>query len=326
MVKGPKSGSPPPWHASLSLGLAFNSEGVPDKNDPIPFVRFWAPPATADTDLIIRMPISAASLAEVRAMYAEYLWIRSEEERHPSGGTPANSSKWLLEYGAAVYKEDNLEYTTALHLLANRIGAKLVWEILEQASALAGIVLNFPASLVRSLRIPKMWDDTWGAGCPHGDRIQPLLSRRDPGFIFALLCNYATTPGTTKLSEWLESVLQAAGGFGFTELKTEWEKELSASVVIGESKGAANDLKVLWLTRGLDWALASDPTSPPEPLLRALNSDEGFSLPGALTADFDLWFPAQSTGYADKSVTLSRVDWLEKVIMKMDEFCDVCVR
>lgn len=162
LVKGPRSGSPPPWHASLSLGLAFNSEGVPDTNDPIPFVRFWAPPAAEDTDLIIRMPISAASLAEVRAMYAEYRWIKSEEERYPNGGTPANSAKWLLEYGAVVYEEDNLEYTTALHLLANRTGAKLVWEIFEHASALAGIVLNFPASLVGSIMIPKMWDDTWG--------------------------------------------------------------------------------------------------------------------------------------------------------------------
>lgn len=89
-----------------------------------------------------------------------------------------------------------------------------------------------------------------GAGCPLGDRIQPLLRRRDPGFPFALLCNYAKAPGTTKLDEWLESILQAAGKFGLTELKTEWKKELRASVVIGEPKGLADHLKALWLNRG----------------------------------------------------------------------------
>lgn len=177
-------------------------------------------------------------------MYAEYCWITSEEQRY-QGGTPANSARWLAEYSDQVYDQRFHEYTTALHLLANKTGAKFIWQILQHASALAGIALNFPAPMAGALRLPTSFQ----AKEPEGaERVGILLEQRSPGFLYALLCNHAPAPGA-DLVQWVDSVLQAAGGFSLSELTVEWEKEI-CSEPSGVGEATADHLLKMWLDTG----------------------------------------------------------------------------
>lgn len=313
---GPKSGATPPWHWTLSIGMAFDGYGKLIPSDPIPFVRFYTPPRNSDEHLIVRMPISAASLAEVRAMYAEFSWVVAEKARYPQG--PTKPDQWLLDYNSTIYSEDYLEYTTALHLLSNQTGARSILEIFPHASALAGIALNFPVSLIPKLQVPEEWMNVWGKGTHN--LIDPLLQDRSPGFLFILLCHYAVLPTGTDLTEWLDCILTAAGGFSLSDLHREWANEIIKPVPT-----TVPPLKAL-LTVGCSWALASNVISSPDLLLRSLESRDFLALPGALTEDMEIWFPTinYEPFFGDASQTHRRCEWLQDMVSGMDSFCDVC--
>lgn len=264
-VKGPRSGSPSPWTWTLSLGLRFDALGKLKNKDPIPFVRFGKGNPLDENNLIVRMPISAASICEVRGMAAEYSWITRERNIF-SGNTPADPERFAREYGSQLYDENFLLYTTGLHVLANHCGATEVTDILEYASRLGWVVLNFPQSLLGKLRMPDEWQQEWQDPEIANIRCSALIEGRDPGFIFCVLTKFAKQPKGMDCASWLDDLLLAAGDFTLSDFEHEWLEELertSAQALVD----LPNPRFVTCMNIGQEWARRIGPSGGTDELL-----------------------------------------------------------
>lgn len=322
--EGPQWEQGTPWDWSLSVGMRFNAEGKPDPNDPIPFVRFGKGDPNIDDNLIVRMPISAASLAEVRAMATEYLWVRAEHGDKGSSKTPADPKKWIQDFESKAYTPDFLIYTTALHLLANHTNQGNIEDIILHASELAWVALNFPSSLTSQLHIPSAWSDRWQRPNDGLDYVSGLLATQDPGFIYAVLCWHAHSPGTQNPEEWVDDVVLKAVGCTIAEFNSARQDAIER-----QKDAFAKELKdprlISWLNLSDPWAESTTGFRISQALLQSLEGDQTLSLPPALTADFSLWYPngdvVFSDGFADP---LERVKHYEDRRDRIDEFIDVC--
>ncbi len=306
----------------MSLGLRFDRGGNLNSNDPIPFIRFGKGDPSDDKNLIARMPISTASLTEVRGMAAEYLWIIRECKKF-GVDTPADPERFAKEYAAQFYKDDFLVYTTGLHVLANHCGATTVTEILEYAANLAWVALNFPQSLVGRLRIPDDWQ--WGADDQEtfNSRSFSLILRRDPGFIFCVLTKFTRLPCGMDCASWINELFLAAGDFTLLDFEQAWLEELEKT-----SSQAISDLPdrqfMAWMNVGEQWARQIGPSGRADELLLALDGNSKLGLPDALNQDWEVWNPGMSIDLDDGMTTLDRVKDMETLRDRMLEFIEAC--
>ena len=322
-TSGPMSGSPPPWVWTLSVGCRFDRSGRIDESDPIPFILFGKDGIKSE-NLIARMPISPCALSEIRAMAAEYFWIKDEENRLGQEHTPASSIDWITKFLEYIYDDDMLIYTSALHLLANSCKTSDLQNLLGEASALAWVALNFPHSLTVYLRIPKEWATQWKPTHGRIDRITPMLSECDPGFIYTLLCFYATAPRGQAIEEWVEEVLQAATGRSIDEFQIHLNQELTLSTK--ENYINIDDRRFVgWMDLGIQWASAIGATGGSQPLLARLEGSAGLPLPEVLTADFEIWSPiGEAFDLGDGTSAMERFNHLDKMRGQIDDFLEVC--
>ncbi len=321
-IKGPEAESERPWSWNLSMGSRFNFTGCLDHKHPIPFINFWKGESSKPESLAARMPITPASLTEVRAMFSEYICVVKECVKFGQGKTPADPNSWMQEYTKQLYDVDLLVYSTALHILGNLCGANSILQIHLYSTALSGLALNFPPSLVPRLKIPPAWElmREKEAGV---DRLQALLDLNDPGLIYTLLCIHAPHPNGQELEPWVNSVLNPALGLDLSDVSKEWEKafaqETSALMDLVPHK-----MFSILMETGEKWAGRGGVLSIPVPIVEAVYGNSDLPLPDALTGDWETWNSGQSIDFKDPLSTKKRIEYLQDMVRRMDEFIQVC--
>ncbi len=321
-TKGPKCSERPPWRWTLSLGSRFDFSGKFDHNSPIPFIRFFKGTTDNQESLIARMPISPASLAEVRAMYSEFLWINEECRGLNHDAAFVNKNTFMKDYDSKLYDSDFLVYVTSLHLLANHCGSTDLFSIFPYSSALSGLALNFPSSLIPRIKIPPNWE-IWRQNEWKIDRLQASLDSHDRGFIYAILCYHAQPPVSQDVPEWINTVLTAAMDLDLEVVTQEWEKEFEeeTSRIL---KQVSHPIFSKLVEIGGQWGKKVGLLGQLDPIVDAVNGKSELPLPDAITSDFEPWNPGDSLFHIDGWSTMERKDYLLEMRNKMDEFFEIC--
>ncbi len=171
------------WKWQPTTGLRFKSNGLPDKDRPIPMVRF----STWDNIPLIRVPISIATLLETNAVSEEtkldiaYFSTLSDADKLKQGKN--HKQKELLNF---IYNQDLAVYNVAVHICANLLGLTDTIPGFIISSTIATLALNLPPSLVSKLPVDEEQISKWG------DRTKFMLQNNEYGYIyFVLLTNYA---------------------------------------------------------------------------------------------------------------------------------------
>lgn len=322
---GPKAGAERPWSWGLSLGSRFDSTGRLDHKNPIPFIRFGkGGNAGNDENLVARMPITPASLAEVRARFSEYAWYIKENEELGQGRPPVDPGKWMEEYTNDLYNEELLLYSSALHLLANHCKIQHAFEILPYSAALSGLALNLPTSLIPRIKIPPEWE-AWRQNEFGCDRLQALIDNHEPGFIYTALCFWAKPPDNQGIDQWIDSVLRSALDLDLNAVQEEWlaafDQETSAML----SQVSHNTFLML-MKAGEQWGKRAGVLGNTGSIVNAVCGSYDLPLPSAaILADEPLcWNSGKSFSYEDGHDTVSRIKYLSGILKRMDQFFDVC--
>lgn len=189
------------WKYSTSIGLRFDSEGQLDGSKPILFARFSTP---ADK-LLIRVPITVASLLETNAVYEEHTFIlnayREQYKDDFAFYVKMYSDDFLKNL---LYNQNLAVYNVAVHTTANFLGIKDTTLAYRISSAIATVALNMPSKLTNKIPIPSEFTGE------ELERSKALLKNNDRGFIFYALCrNYAKkyTSGDFNLTSFLKANL-----------------------------------------------------------------------------------------------------------------------
>jgi len=188
------------WKWELSCGFGFDERGRLNDARPIVFTRFsWK-----DGRLACRVPFSVASLLETNAMHFEIGSEVSLVSELPDGEREVETAERRRGHLLQLYNPDLAVYSTAAHLVANRLHLKDVETTYELSSCLATLSLNLPDAWFPRLRIPDKFAD-WSS------RTNALINTLDRGFAFIVLAtNAPERTKTQSVSEWCEAILSAS--------------------------------------------------------------------------------------------------------------------
>jgi hypothetical protein len=114
-------------------------------------------------------------------------------------------------------------YSTAVHLVANRLELVDVVTAYRYASALATVALNLPKGLFSKLRVPNEFS-------PWGERNKAALSRFNRGYAYLLMLHHANPGEIPEVLEWLDGVVQRAGLPDLAELDVSIRDEIERSI------------------------------------------------------------------------------------------------
>ena len=188
------------WMAQLTSGCRFDRDGRLDATRPIMFTQYtWANGKQA-----CRVPFSVSSLLETGSMHFEMementMLIGMSEDERIVEQIQANNRR-IQE----LYDVNLGMYSTAVHLVANRLdisNASLVYPI---ASALASLCLNLPEHLFDAVRLPSDFA-----------RFQAIHSAsirlRDRGYLYLLLVFHGRKELVEKPIRFVENAVRRAG-------------------------------------------------------------------------------------------------------------------
>lgn len=172
------------WSWSLTSGIKFSTEGIPDESKPIFFITF----ATPTKIPLVRVPLSIAALLETGAIRDEcfiknrYFEVLPQTEKIKS--TIAQNHKLFSEI---IYNQDLAVYNSIVHLTANKLNLSDVNKALDISSSLSTLALNLPSEVVKKIPLQLTGKENWDI------RAQTLLANNEYSFIFyTLLDNYAS--------------------------------------------------------------------------------------------------------------------------------------
>ncbi|WP_353932422.1 hypothetical protein WJM97_07520 [Okeanomitos corallinicola TIOX110] len=211
-----------PWRYQYSFGLQYGSDGRIRQDRPFVTTRFYTP----ENILISRVPISVVSLIEAIAtsseLELEYSFIL------PMLKGKLNEFEFLIE--SKLFEQKMIDrlynpyltvYSVATHCLANYIGIDEIGIAYKLSSALSSLCLNLPDSIFDKFKIPNYDQDIFKERAYH------MISRRDRGFAFFVLCQYAPKLNDTDILNWLENTVKSAGLPSISELQNMAGEEMS---------------------------------------------------------------------------------------------------
>jgi hypothetical protein len=188
------------WIYQYTSGLMFASDGRPDESSPIFFTRYhWS-----TGQLACRVPISVSALLESSAMHFElatesiFINQMSHDQRIVEATLRETKRK------KALYSPDLGVYSTAVHLIANRMQLASANQAYPLASALASLCLNLTDNDFLRIRIPKAFEH-WG------DRNKAAICRSDRGYAYLAIAFHANPEHINDPRLWVDMAAQAAG-------------------------------------------------------------------------------------------------------------------
>jgi hypothetical protein len=215
----PPPGYPNRWMYSLTCGRRYDRFGRLDPERPIIFTRYeWA-----DGSPACRVPFSVASLLETGSMAFETEFEAASLEGFPPGERQIERNRIIKERVAELYDVDLGVYTTAVHLIANRMDLYAADEAFPIAGALASLCLNLPDGLFDRLRIPREF-------APWGDYNRAAILQRDRGYLFMLLCSHARKDLVDDATRWVENAARRAGLPPLFEIREQTSVAMNATL------------------------------------------------------------------------------------------------
>jgi hypothetical protein len=193
-------GSQDIWTWGLSSGIKFDISGVPNENEPIPFIKF----SKKSGEPLVRVPLSIAALLETNSTFDEYRHIIDHINALPKMEKIVENKLLTASiFKDLIYNQNMAVYNSVVHLTANTLTLSDVIEALKISSSIATIALNLPTKLVEKIPISEIAKKHWK------ERNQAMLINNEYGYIFYLLVNnYAKIFKIDKTYE-LESLLKA---------------------------------------------------------------------------------------------------------------------
>ncbi|MBN2971026.1 hypothetical protein JW805_03215 [Roseomonas aeriglobus] len=303
----------PRWRWESSVGLAFDHAGRSDAAEPIYFLRF------TDVDqnrFVSRQPITAAALFETRAMFVELEHAALIAFREAQGDEERLSA-FGRDQARTFYDPSLTLYSAPAHLAASRCGDGDPLTAYRIAAHAAGVVLNLAPDLDLDVRIPDVLRDERGM-----ERLQQLVARRDPGFLFVVLISAAPRyDGDTDC--WLRDALAAAN---FPPLDAIYEAALGHLAYPSVRHGTQFDMIYFeGCAAGHTNAARTRPTRGllDVPTMSRLNTVEGpFALPNYFAGDRALAPPCASILEADRQ--REAVEGAAVLSSQMAEFLAAC--
>jgi hypothetical protein len=234
-VRGPRFDVASPWAYTFTCGQQFGQDGRLDANRPILFVRYADPSAAGkrsgmdDDDLVVRVPISVASLLEVNAVVAEVMTqIELLETFDDKDQRVKFSDKILRNLAKLTSSPDLAVYFVAAQSAASLSKQQDLFQAFAIGSVLSTLSLNLPSECVTMLRIPDNFDE-WKEYIPS------LLGSENRAFIFMVLATHAHGLNTQD-RDWLGQLLHKAGLPPIDKLITAWSGQMQ-NLLSGHFKG-----------------------------------------------------------------------------------------
>lgn len=198
-----------PWRISFSSGVEFNGSGLPDENRPICFVKFGNNPSD---ELLVRQPLSIASLLETTATWSELsthfhlVGTLNEDEKF------VETHMLTQRFGKNLYTPELTVYSSPVHLLAHHTRMKNAAEAYHFSALLALVCLNLVGSHFSRLKVPGSFN-AWGA------RISAFKRNESRPFAFMVICENGPKwePGMPPWV-WIDAALAASGLPSFQEI------------------------------------------------------------------------------------------------------------
>jgi hypothetical protein len=150
------------------------------------------------------VPFSVSSLLETGAMTFEIEFESAILVGFPPGEQRVEQNRITTERFAELYDVELGIYTTAVHLIANRMDLLAAGDAFPLAGALASLCLNLPDSLFDALIIPPDF-------APWGENNRAAIRQRDRGYLFMLLCYNASKDLVDDPVRWVENAAQTSG-------------------------------------------------------------------------------------------------------------------
>lgn len=189
------------WAYDFSTGVKLDAEGRERPDCPVLFARF----ADRKGRAVARVPVTVASLLEVRAMAVEIVKHILLIDELPADAQVIERSTYESKTVRDFYDPLLTPYSVIAHLYANTLGIKDIPRALTAAGRLAWAVLNLVDARFDAVRIPERYQ-IWG------DRNAAALARRDRGYAYAMILENSRGASMANagpdLTDW---ILQNAG-------------------------------------------------------------------------------------------------------------------
>lgn len=197
-----------PWQYGITVGQAFNTEGVSSQRHPIWFLRF----EDARKRSIARQPISMASLLETRAVEAELsasARILFQIKTLPEKDKENFKSALERDIINRVYTPQLTLYSAAAHWYANNRSNPDIAEAYLSASRLAEFCLNAPSEWIGTLAPTRQFDD--GMGEDGARLMRNSLARQDRAALFFMMAYDKRLTSYERFDIQLDEILREWG-------------------------------------------------------------------------------------------------------------------
>ncbi len=196
------------WIYQHSCGMRFDLRGRLDATSPIFFTGyFWS-----TGDKACRVPFSVAALLESSAMHFELAAQNIFAAQLNDGERQVEFTQIQSKWRQSLYTPTLGKYSTAVHLIANRLDLIAANHAYPLASALASVCLNLTDGTFDSLVIPDEF-------APWGDRNTAAIKRRDRGYAYLVIAFHATSEHIDNPRQWVDEAVQTAGLPSLEELE-----------------------------------------------------------------------------------------------------------
>ncbi len=203
------------WLYQHTCGMRFDLAGHLDKTSPIFFTSYrWSTGESA-----CRVPFSATSLLESSAMHFELAIHNLFASQLAHGERQVEETQIESLWRQSLYTPALGKYSTAAHLIANRLALSAANEAYPLASALASVCLNISDDVFDRLSVPKDFE-MWG------ERNIAAIKGRDRGYAYLAIAFHAINEYTDNPRLWVDAAVQAAGLPPVDELELTARQEL----------------------------------------------------------------------------------------------------
>lgn len=305
----PPAGVERKWAYQVTCGLRFDETGRLSGQSPILFTQYAWPNGTT----ACRVPFSVASLLETNAMYFE-------TELETALAHELDPVEREIEFRMIrerrlpeLYCPELGKYSTAVHLVANRMKLPVASSAYPLASALASLCLNLPEHMFDRLAIPDEFEK-WG------ERNLAAIRCRDRGYAYLLLATHARQENINAPLEWVRATADRAGLPSLEQIRAtdaEERESIRRDAVAGPHRDRFNTLFEIGTQMFETFGVI--------PMLRdVMDSLAQIGLPPVFCNDLTWHFLGARTALHDERAIKRWVDKCYQYQTQFDEFMDAC--
>jgi hypothetical protein len=207
-----------PWKIAFSCGVEFNSNGRPDENRPIIFVRFKD---HYTEQRLVRQPLSVAALLETTATWSELSTQFQTMSAFDKDEFLVEEYMLKKEYAERLYAPELTLYSAPVHLLAHYTKIQNSVEAYHLGALISLVCLNLVGSHFRRLKVP-IGLEAWGS------RVAAFKKSQSRTFAFLCICmNAPSWSDQRNPIEWVNEALSNSGLPSYNDILAHAAKTLA---------------------------------------------------------------------------------------------------